>query len=116
VRELAYHVKRGGEQKVPGTSFKGILVSMIKRLMVVLIIMALISGLAYIGFQIAYSNVPIFAEAADDVIAWLGAFYQHYGLWATVGLIIFAIAAVWALGEEAKKRERREEMTRDMMK
>lgn len=83
--------------------------------MAVVILTSLVGGLAYIGFQIAYSNVPIFAEAADDVISWLGAFYQNYGLWATVGLIIFAIAAIWALGEEAKKRERRKEMTRDMM-
>jgi predicted membrane protein len=109
-------VKRGGEQKTSGTTFEDMVLNVVRRFLVFLSILTLFGVLAYIGFKITYRNVPIFAEASDDVIAWLSVFYQHYGLWATIGVIIFAVAAVWALGEEAKKRERRKEMTRDMMR
>lgn len=113
---MAYNIKRGGEQKAPGTSIKDMLVRVAKRLLVALIIMVLIGGIAYFGLLVVYNNVPVFAEAANDVLGWLSSFYQDYGIWATLGLILFIAAAVWALSEEARRRERRREMTKDIMR
>ena len=40
----------------------------------------------------------------------------EHGIWATLGFIGFICLAVWALGEEAKRKERRKETMNQMMK
>ena len=53
-----------------------------------------------------YVNFPVFAIAADDVIVFIKGFYAEHGIWATLGFIGFICLAVWAFGEEAKRKER----------
>ncbi|MGN7943236.1 DUF4381 domain-containing protein [Virgibacillus sp. 6R] len=111
---MGYKVKRGSASSA--NPIKEILVSLIKRLIGVLIIVALIAVVGYFLFQFAYNQYPPFAEAADDVIGWLKDFYLEYGIWATLGLIIFICISVWALGEEAKRKDRRKEAMKELMK
>ena len=46
----------------------------------------------------------------------LKGFMLEHGIWATLGFIGFICLAVWALGEEAKRKERRKETMNQMMK
>lgn len=107
-------VKRGSTSS--DNTIKEMLVSFLKRLLAFLIILALIAVAGYFLFQFAYSEFPPFAEAADDVIAFIKSFYAEHGIWATFGFIGFVCIAVWALGEEAKRKERRKEAMKEMMK
>lgn len=111
---LGYKVKRGSTSTE--NTIKEMLLSFFKRLIVVLFIIALIATAGYFLFQFAYSQYPPFTEAADDVIGWVKDFYAEYGVWATLGLILFVCIAVWALGEEAKKKEQRKQAMKEMMK
>ncbi|GIN41490.1 hypothetical protein [Heyndrickxia oleronia] len=72
--------------------------------------------IGYFLFQFAYDKFPAFATAADDVIKLVKSFYAEYGLWATIGAIGFICMAVWALGEELKRKERWKEAMKEMMK
>lgn len=112
--ELGYKVKRGSSSS--DNTVKEILVNFFKRLVGMLIVLALIAVVGYFLFQFVYNEYPPFAEAADDVIGWIKAFYSEHGIWATLGLIVFICIAVWALGEEAKKKESRKEAMKEMMK
>lgn len=111
---MSYKVKRGSA--ATGNTIKEMLVSFLKRLVVVLIIFTLIVVVGYFLFQYFYHQFPPFAEAADDVIRLLKGFYSDHGIWATLGLIIFIFIAVWALGEEANRKERKREAMKEMMK
>jgi 4-hydroxybenzoate polyprenyltransferase len=92
------------------------LLNFIRRLVVAIIILALMVAIGYFLFQFAYDKFPAFAVAADDVIDFVKGFYAKNGIWATLGLIVFVCMAVWALGEEAKRKERRKEAMKEMMK
>jgi predicted membrane protein len=111
---LGYKVKRGS---IPtDNTIKDMLLNFIRRLAVAIIILALIVAIGYFLFQFAYDKFPAFAVAADDVIGFVRGFYEEHGLWATLGLIVFVCIAVWAFGEEEKKKERRKEVMKEMMK
>ena len=111
---MGYKVKRGSTSS--DSPIKEMLVSFVKRIVGFFIILALIALIGYFLFQFAYNQYPPFAEAADDVIGWVKSFYVENGIWATLGLIVFACIAVWAIGEEAKKKERQKEAMKEMMK
>ncbi|MGO0715748.1 hypothetical protein P5408_024600 (plasmid) [Bacillus subtilis] len=111
---MGYKVKRGSISTE--NTIKDMLLSFFKRLVVAFVILALIAVAGYFLFQFAYTEYPPFAEAADDVISWLKDFYSKHGVWATLGLILFFCIAVWALGEEAKKKEQRKQAMKEMMK
>ncbi|OXT15224.1 hypothetical protein B9K06_22195 [Bacillus sp. OG2] len=111
---MGYKVKRGSPSS--DSTIKEMLLSFGKRLLGVFLIFLLIILLGYFLFQFAYHQYPPFAEAADDVIGWVKIFYAEHGIWATIGLFMFVCMAVWALGEEAKKKERRKQAMNEMMK
>ncbi|AIE61705.1 hypothetical protein [Bacillus methanolicus] len=111
---MGYKVKRRSIST--DNTIKEMLVSFFKRLLAFLIILAFIAVAGYFLFQFAYSEFPPFAEAADDVMGWLKGFYNEHGVWATIGLIVFVCIVVWAFGEEAKRKDRRKEAIKEMMK
>lgn len=111
---MGYKVKRGSTSTE--NTVKEMLLIFFKRLIVAFIILALIAVAGYFLFQFAYTEYPPFAEAADDVISWLKDFYSKHGVWATLGLFLFVCIAVWALGEEAKRKEQRKQAMKEMMK
>jgi len=111
---VGYKVKRGS---VPtDNTIKDMLLNFIRRLVVAIIILALMVAIGYFLFQFAYDKFPVFATAADDVISFVKSFYEEHGLWVTLGSIVFVCIAVWALGEEAKRKEQRKEAMKEMMK
>ena len=71
---------------------------------------------SYFLLRFFYVNFPVFAIAADDVIVFIKGFYAEHGIWATLGFTGFICLAVWAFGEEAKRKERRKETMNQMMK
>lgn len=111
---MSYKVKRGSTPT--DNSIKEILLNFIKRLVVFVIVLAVMIAIGYFLFQFAYDKFPVFATAADDVLKIVKDFYVEYGLWATLGAIVFICIAVWALGEEMKKKERRKNAMNEMMK
>lgn len=111
---MGYKVKRGSPSSE--NIIKEVFLSFAKRLIEVFLIFLLISSLGYFLYQFAYDQYPPFAEAADDVIEWVKFFHAKHGIWATIGLFVFVCIAVWALGEEVKKKERRKEAMKEMMK
>ncbi|WP_338473305.1 hypothetical protein R4Z10_21395 (plasmid) [Niallia sp. XMNu-256] len=111
---MGYKVKRGTTST--GNTIKEMITSFFKRLIAVLIILTVMVVLGYFLLQFFYANFPVFAIAADDVIAFVKGFYAKHGLWATLGFIGLICLAVWALGEEAKRKERRNEAMKQMMK
>jgi predicted membrane protein len=111
---LGYKVKRGSTSK--DNTIKEMLVAFFKRLIGMLIIFAIIAAFGYFLFQFAYHQYPPFAKAADDVMGWFKSFYLKHGIWATLGLIVFICIAVWALGEEARRKERQKETIKEMLK
>ena len=102
---MGYKVKRGTTST--DNTIKEMLVSFFKRLVALLIILTR-NGWYWVIFFFDFSmiNFPVFAIAADDVIAFIKGFYAEHGIWATLGFIGFICLAVWALGEEAKRKER----------
>ena len=112
---MGYKVKRGSSSSGDST-IKDMLLGFLKRLVGLVIILALMIIAGYFLFQFAYDQYPPFAEAADDVLGWLKSFYTEYGIWATLGLILFLCIAVWALGEEAKKKDSRKKAMEEMMR
>lgn len=111
---MGYKVKRGA--KGTGSTVKEIVLEFSKKILAVLIIIALIAVVGYFLFNFAYNQYPAFADAADDVIGGVKSFYLKHGIWATLGMIVFVCIAVWAIGEEARKKERRKEAMKEMMK
>lgn len=111
---MAYKVKRGSTPT--DNTIKEMLIGFIRRIVVVVIVLALMVAIGYFLFKFAYDKFPAFATAADDVIKLIKGFYAEHGLWTTLGMIGFICIAVWALGEEAKKKERRKEAMKEMMK
>jgi hypothetical protein len=110
---LGYKVKRGS---VPtDNTIKDMLLSFIRRIVVAVIILAFMVTIGYFLFRFAYDKFPAFAVAADDVIDFVKGFYAKNGIWATFGLIVFVCMAVWAFGEEAKRKERRREAMKEIM-
>ncbi|UNJ81123.1 hypothetical protein [Metabacillus dongyingensis] len=101
---MGYKVKRGSTPTE--SSIKEMLLSFIKRLAVVMIIMAVMAAIGYFLFQFAYDAFPAFAAAADDVVFFVRGFYAEHGVWATLGMFGFIFIAVWAFGEEAKRKDR----------
>lgn len=97
-------------------TIKEMLFGFMKRVLFVLVILVLMFTAGYFVFQFAYGEFPVFASAADDVIMLVKGFYGKHGLWATIGITGFICLAVWALGEEARRKERRRETMDDMMK
>ena len=112
--KVGYKVKRGTTST--DNTIKEMLVSFFKRLIALLIVLTVMVGLGYFLLRFFYVNFPVFAIAADDVIAFIKGFYAEHGIWATLGFIGFICLAVWALGEEAKRKERRKETMNQMMK
>lgn len=111
---MGYKVKRG-PTPTNGT-IKEMLTGFMKRMIVVLVLIVAMMLVGYFLFQFAYKEVPVFADAADDVSRWFKGFYKEYGIWATVGLILFICISIWAMGEEARKKERRKQAMNEMMK
>lgn len=111
---VGYKVKRGPTST--DSSIKDMIVSFFKRLIAVLIVLALMVILGYFLFRYFYLHFPVFTVAADDAIAFIKGFYAENGIWATLGFIGFICIAVWALGEEAKRKERRKETMNQIMK
>ncbi|MFJ7747513.1 hypothetical protein [Peribacillus sp. NPDC097295] len=111
---MAYKVKRG--TRPADHTIKEMLFRFMKRLLFVLVILIIMFGVGYFLFQFAYDEFPVFASAADDVIMLVKGFYGKHGFWATIGVIGFISLAVWALGEESRRKERRRETMDDMMK
>lgn len=111
---MGYKVKRGA--KGTGSTVKEIVLEFSKKILAVLIIIALIAIVGYFLFYFAYNQYPAFADAADDVIGGVKSFYSKHGIWATLGMIVFVCIAVWAIGEEARKKERQKEAMKEMMK
>lgn len=111
---MGYKVKRGSTPT--DNSIKEMLLSFIRRLVVFVIVLAVMIAIGYFLFQFAYDKFPAFATAADDVIKIVKDFYAEYGLWATLGAIGFICIAVWAFGEEMKKKESRKNAMKEMMK
>jgi 4-hydroxybenzoate polyprenyltransferase len=111
---VGYKVKRGSTPTE--SSIKEMLLSFIRRLVVVVIIMAVMVAIGYFLFQFAYDAFPAFAIAADDVVFFVRGFYAEHGIWATLGMLGFICLAVWAFGEEAKRKDRRKQAMNEMMK
>ncbi|MFI9225273.1 hypothetical protein ACIGQ5_22545 [Peribacillus frigoritolerans] len=111
---MGYKVKRGSTPT--DNSIKEMLLSFIRRLVVFIIGLAVMIAIGYFVFQFAYDKFPAFATAADDVIKVIKGFYAEHGLWATLGAIGFICIAVWAFGEEMKKKESRKNAMNEMMK
>jgi 4-hydroxybenzoate polyprenyltransferase len=114
VKKVGYKVKRGPTST--DSTIKEMLVSFFKRLVAVFIILAVMVILGYFLFRYFYLQFPVFTIAADDVIAFIKGYYAEHGIWATLGFIGFICIAVWAWGEEAKRKERRKETMNQMMK
>lgn len=104
---MGYKVKRGSTPTE--NSIKEMLLSLIKRLAVVMSIMAVMVAIGYFLFQFAYDAFPAFAAAADDVVFFVREFYVEYGVWTTLGMFGFICLAVWAFGEEAKRKDRQKQ-------
>lgn len=111
---MGYKVKRGSNPT--DNTIKDMVVGFIKRLIGVVLILALIVVVGYFLFQFMYGRFEPFREAADDVISWVSVFYKENGVWATLGVIVLVCVATWAVGEEAKKKERRKKAMEEMMK
>lgn len=111
---VGYKVKRGSTPT--DSSIKEMLLSFIRRIVVVFIVLAVMVAIGYFLFQFSYEKFPAFATAADDVIKIVKDFYAEHGLWATLGAIGFICLAVWAFGEEMKKKESRKNAMNEMMK
>lgn len=111
---MGYKVKRGSTAN--DNSIKEMLLGFIRRLVVFVIVLALMITIGYFVFQFAYDKFPVFSTAADDVISYVKSFYARHGVWTTVGLFVIICIAVWALGEEAKRKEQRKEAMKEMMK
>ena len=47
---------------------------------------------------------------------WFKGFYAEYGIWATRRVYRFICLSVWAMGEEAGRKERRKQTMNQMMK
>jgi predicted membrane protein len=90
--------------------------SLFKRLFVTLLLFALLAGLGFFLFRVAYARVPAFADAADQVLIYIKKIYAIYGLGATFGFIVFVCLCVWAMGEEAKRKGRQKETMNHTMK
>lgn len=112
---LGYKVKRGSSATTE-FSIKNALLNFVKRVVVVLIVLALVILVGYFVFQFLSSQFPEFAKASDDVIKIVKDFYAEHGLWATIGGLAFVCIAVWALGEELRRKERKKEAMKEMMK
>jgi magnesium-transporting ATPase (P-type) len=112
---LGYKVKRGSTSTTD-LSIKNMLLNFFKRVIVALVILALIVVGCYFLFQFLSSQFPEFSKASEDVIKFVKDFYEKYGLWATIGGIIFVCLAVWALGEELKRKDRQKDAMKHMMK
>lgn len=111
---LGYKVKRGA--KGTGSTVKEMVLEFSKKILAMLIILVLMAVVGYFLFQFAYDRYPVFAGAADDVIGGVKSFYSKHGIWATLGMIVLVCVGVWAIGEEARKKERRKEAMNEMMK
>lgn len=100
---VGYKVKRGSTPT--DSSIKEMLLSFTRRLVAIVIIIAVMVAIGYFLFQFAYEEFPAFATAADDVVSFVKGFYADHGIWATLGMFGFICIAVWAFGEEAKRKE-----------
>ncbi|WP_191559571.1 hypothetical protein [Metabacillus idriensis] len=111
---MGYKVKRGSTPT--DGSIKEMFLSFMRRLAAVVIIMAVMAAIGYFLYQFAYNAFPAFAIAADDVTQFVKEFYHEHGVWATIGMVGFICLAVWAFGEEAKRKDRRRQAMDEMMK
>lgn len=107
---MGYKVKRGSS--ATNHTIKEMLLGFFRRLLVVVIVSAVMVAIAYFLLHLAYVKFPVFATAADQVLKLIKDFYIEHGLWATIGVFIFICIAVWALGEELKRKERKKEAVR----
>lgn len=112
--KVGYKVKRGA--RPTDSSIKEIVRKGIQRLAFFLIMVAVSGVFLYFAYQYAYHHLDPFREAADDVWTWIHVFYAKHGVWATVGLVVAILMAIWALGEEGRRRDRRKEAMKEMMK
>lgn len=111
---MGYKVKRGSTPT--DGSIKEMFLSFIRRLMAFVIIMAVMAAIGYFLYQFAYDTFPAFALAADDVAQFVRGFYNEHGVWTTLGMVGFICLAVWAFGEEAKRKDRQRQAMNEMMK
>ncbi|KML32372.1 hypothetical protein ABER02_18265 [Rossellomorea marisflavi] len=111
---MGYKVKRGSGSSQP--VIREFVLSVLKRLIGLLVVVGLMAGVGYLLLRMAYHRYPAFQAAADDVLGWVQGFYADHGIWATIGIILFVCLAVWAIGEEARRKERRRESMKEMMK
>lgn len=111
---MGYKVKRGSTPT--GSTITEMLASFVRRMIVVIIVLAVMVTIGYVCFQIAYERFPIFADAADDLLSMIKEFYVKHGLWTTLGVISFICIGVWAIGEETNRKERRKDAMNEMMK
>ncbi|WP_221568661.1 hypothetical protein [Alkalihalobacillus sp. TS-13] len=107
---MSYKIKRGSPERTTSGMFSNFL----KRFMVSIIILTIMLLTAGILLWMAYSIFPLFAEAVDSVIRWINELYKEHGIWTTIGIILFILVAIWALGEEVQRSEHRREMLRHM--
>lgn len=108
--DMGYNVK----DDHPGIG--GVLKGLLARFIKLVVFAVLGCGLLYGLFAFLYHQFPEVQHAMDQLIALFRPIYDQYGIWAVLGVIVFVIAAVWALGDELRRKERRREMTREMMK
>jgi len=106
---VGYKVKRGSS--AANHTIKEMLLGFFKRFLVVVIVLTVMVAIAYFLLHLAYEKFPVFATAADQVIKLIKDFYVENGLWTTIGVFVFICIAVWALGEELKRKERKHEKT-----
>ncbi len=111
---VGYKVKRGSTPT--GSTIKDMLTAFVRRMIVVIIVLAVMVTIGYVCFQIAYERFPVFADAADDLLSMIKGFYVKHGLWTTLGVISFICIGVWAIGEETNRKERRKDAMNEMMK
>ena len=111
---MGYKVKRGTQ--ATDHTIKEMLLGFFRRLVVVVVILAVMVAIGYFLFQFAYHKFPVFATAADDLIKMVKEFYTKHGLWTTLGVIGFICIAIWALGEEMKRKERQKDAMKQLMK
>ncbi|MDR0140139.1 hypothetical protein RFW18_20460 [Metabacillus idriensis] len=111
---MGYKVKRGSTPT--DSSIKEMFLSFMRRLAATVIIMAVMAAIGYFLYQFAYNAFPAFAIAADDVTKFVKGYYHEHGVWATIGMAGFICLAVWAFGEEAKRKDRQRQAMNEMMK
>ena len=112
---MAYKVRRGKSESSKN-AIKETIQSMGVYAVSVVVIVASIGFIGYLLFNWAYHEYPPFAESADSVIQWIEGFYNKFGIWKTLVLIVAVVIGVWAIGEESKRKERRKEAMKEFTK